>query len=432
MKLLLLVVISNVGNAQNKLDEYFNHLFSNNKVMGSFAISFNDSLIYQKAVGFRNSESQTPNNTETSFRVGSITKTFTAVLVLKAVEEQLLSLDTKLSSFFPEVKNAEKINIEHLLKHRSGIYNFSEIEGANAWGQKFHTEEELVNFFIQEKSNFEPGTDFEYSNTNYALLGFILQKVYHKTYSEILTEKISGPLQLKHTYYTFETDESKNEALSYSIQDTWVRNEIANFSNDPGSGGIASNPSDINKFLFALFNGKLISKESLGLMLPEEKGTYGMGIIKLTFTNPLGYYHSGRIENYISDYYYFTDENIAITSLANATNISTDEIMSTMLLYLYKQAPLLLNYKMTKELSEKAFTKISGTYFYSDKKESVTISSDGSNLIFQDSRAGQMYVPLKYKNEYTFAYEDFEVLFTPKKKKMVLKQGGIIKTYFKK
>ncbi len=428
---LLGIFVSTFANAQNKLDEYFEHLSENNKVMGSFAISFNDSLIYKKAIGYRNAETKHLNDNETAFRVGSITKTFTSVLVLKAIEEGLLSLDTKLSAYYPEVKNAEKITIEQLLKHRTGIYNFSEIAGANAWGQKFHTEEEFLQFFLQEKSNFEPGTDFEYSNTNYVLLAFILQKLYHKTYAEILTEKITQPLHLTRTFYTFETDENNNEALSYNIQDKLVRNEIDNFSNDIGSGGIAATPSDINKFLFALFNGKLITKESLSLMLPEEKGTYGMGIFKLSFSNPLGYHHSGRIENYISDYYYFTDEHIAISSLANATNINTDEAMSTMLLYLYQQAPKLLNYKTTNDLSEKAFKKIGGTYFVTDKKESVTISSDGTNLIFQDSRAGQMYVPLKYTKENTFTYNDFEVVFTPKKHKMVLQQGGVTKTYFK-
>lgn len=430
--LLFAAATATTVSAQNKLDAYFDHLYTNNKMMGSVAIALNDSIIYKKATGYRNADTHTLNDTETAFRVGSITKTFTSVLVLKAVEEHVLTLDTKLSTYYPQVKNAEKITIEQLLKHRTGIFNFTEIAGAHAWEQQFHTEEEFLRFFLHEKSNFEPGTDFEYSNTNYALLAFILQKIYQKPYADILAEKITTPLQLKHTYYTFETDVNKNEALSYNIQDAFLRNEVANFSNDPGSGGIASNPTDLNKFLFALFNGKLITKESLQLMLPEEKGAYGLGIIKLTFKNPEGYHHSGRIENYISDYYYFTAENIGIVSLTNATNINTDEVMSTMLLYLYKQAPELRNYQAATDVSEQEFKSIGGTYFLANGKERVTISSDGAHLVFQDSRPGQMYVPLTRNAPNVFAYDDFDVVFYPEKQHMVLKQGNTTKEYVKR
>ncbi len=430
--LIFLCIISQTTNAQNKLDAYFNHLAANNKMMGSVAISLNDSIIYKKAIGYANADTKANNTTETKFRIGSITKTYTAVLVLKAIEEKLLTLDTKLSNYYPEVKNSKKITIEQLLKQRTGIYNFTEIADEVQWGQQFHTQQEFINYFINQKSNFEPGTDYEYSNTNYALLGFILEKIYGKTYAEILNEKIVKPLHLRNTYYSFETDESKNEALSYSIQDKYVRNEKTNFSNHPASGGIVSNPTELNKFLFALFNGKLITTESLKIMLPEEKGTYGMGIIKLSFKNPEGYTHSGRVENYISDYYYFPEENIGIVSLTNAVNINTDEVMNSMLLFLYKQAPELANFNATAEVSEKDFMAIKGTYKLKGSNETVTISSDGENAIFQDSRAGQMYVPLKCKAKNEFEYEDLKLFFVPKKKEMIFEQGGVKVVYKKR
>lgn len=430
--LIFLCFIGQTGDAQNKLDAYFNHLQSNNKMMGSVAISLNDSIVYKKAIGYSNADAKTSNTTDTKFRVGSITKTYTAVLALKAVEEELLTLDTKLSHYYPEVKNAEKITIEHLLKQRTGIYNFTEITGEVEWGQQFHTQQEFINYFVNQKSNFEPGSEYEYSNTNYALLGFILEKIYGKTYAEILDEKIVRPLHLHNTYYSFETDETKNEALSYNIQDKYVRNEKTNFSNHPASGGIVSTPTELNKFLFALFNGKLITPESLKIMLPEEKGAYGMGIIKLSFKNPEGYTHSGRVENYISDYYYFPDENIGIVSLTNAVNINTDEVMNTMLMYLYRKTPELANFNATAEVSEKDFMPIKGTYYLKETHATVTISSDGQNVIFQDSRAGQMYVPLTYKAKNEFEYEDLKLSFVPKKKEMIFEQGGVKVVYKKK
>lgn len=408
------------------------HLYAHKKMMGSVAISINDSIIYKKAIGYANVATQKTNDVATTFRVGSITKTYTAVMILKAIEEQRLTLDTRLSTFYPEIKNAGKITIEQLLKHRSGIFNFTEIPGEGQWEHDFHTEKEFIDFFIHEKSNFEPGTKYEYSNTNYALLGFILQKVYAQTYAEILAEKIAKPLHLQNTYYTFLTDTAKNEALSYNIQDRYIRNEVVHFSNDPGSGGIVSNPAEINKFLFALFNGKLIAKESLTIMLPKENDEYGMGIKKLPFKNPVGYRHTGRVENYISDYWFFTDENIGIVSLANAVNINTDQVLDTMLLYLYKQEPKQLNFNAISDLGEKEFGRIKGTYSLHETDDTVTISSDGENAILQDSRAGQMYVPLTYKGKNSFEYADIHLRFIPKKKQMILVQGNVKVVYTKK
>ncbi len=129
--------ISHFSYAQQKLDAYFDHLFANQKMMGSVAISINDSILYQKAIGFANAETKRENTIETKFRIASITKTYTSVLILKAIEEQLLQLDTKLNTYYPSIKNAEKITIEQLLKHKSGIFNFTEIEDETLWDKNF-------------------------------------------------------------------------------------------------------------------------------------------------------------------------------------------------------------------------------------------------------------------------------------------------------
>ena len=163
--------------AQQKLNNYIEHLFNNQKFMGSVAISHNDSIIYSKYVGYLDTGSKTEINKDTKFRIGSVTKTFTATLILKAVEEQKLNLQDKLEKYYPEVKNADKITIEQLLKHRSGILNFTEKTGSDEWEQYYHSEKEFIEYIANDESDFEPDTEYKYSNTNYALLGFILQKV---------------------------------------------------------------------------------------------------------------------------------------------------------------------------------------------------------------------------------------------------------------
>jgi len=418
--------------SQHKLDAYFEHLSANRKFMGSAAIIFNDSIIYSKSVGFTNAETKNLIDQNTKIRIGSITKTYTAVLVLKAVEEGKLQLTDKLYSFYPQIKNAEKITIEQLLKHRTGIINFTEIPGENKWEQSPHTEEEFINYFVNKPSNFEPDTDFEYSNTNYALLGFILEKIYSKSFAEILEEKICRPLNLKNTYFSTETDETKNEALSYNIQNRYIQNAKVNFSNHPASGGVVSTAIELNTFLSGLFNGKLISEKSLELMLPKNKGEYGMGIEKLPFNNPEGYTHGGRIENYFSEYWYFPKEKIGIVTLANAVNINTEYIQMVMLQYSYGTSSELPSFNKINELSEKEFKEIAGTYTEKNKEHTVTISSDGHKMILQNAMSGQMYIPFAYKGDNIFDYEDeIKLEFFPEKKEMKLTQGSIQEYYVK-
>ena len=427
--LFISLVVSTPLLAQHKLDAYFEHLSANQKFMGSVAISFNDRIIYAKSVGFANADTKKEINNDTKIRIGSITKTYTAVLVLKAIEQGKLKLDDTLYSFYPQVKNADKITIEQLLKHRSGIFNFTEIPGENQWEQTFHTEEEFIHYFANEKSNFEPGSDYAYSNTNYALLGFILQKIYGKSFAEILDEKICRPLDLKNTYFSTETDETKDEALSYNIQNKYIRNAQVNFSNHPASGGMVSTAIELNIFLSALFNGKLISEKSLELMLPKNKGEYGLGIEKLPFSNPEGYTHGGRIENYFSEYWYFPKEKLGIVTLSNAINIYSEDIQTTMLQFAYGNAPELPNFKRTNDLSEKEFEVIAGTYMEKEKGYTVTISSDGQNAMFQNAASGQMYFPIAYKGNNRFEYEEIKLEFFPATKELKLEQGDFKEQY---
>lgn len=409
--------------SQSKIDAYMEHLFRERKFMGSVAILHKDSIIYRKAVGYANTGTKQENNPDTKFRIGSISKTFTSVLVLQAIESKKLSLSDKLSEYFPEIKNADKISIAQLLQQRSGIFNFTENPDRNTWEATFHTEKEVVAHIAQAAAVFEPGTAYAYSNSNYVLLGYILERIYQKPFAAILEEQICKVAGLNNTYFTETSDGSRNEALSYNIQDRYVNNAKVNFSNHPASGGIASTASDVNKFLAALFGDKLISKESLKLMLPIEKGNYGMGIFKLTFDQPEGFEHSGRIENYISDYWYFPGEQLGIVSLANAINIDIEAVNTTLLQFAYGKSPELTDFNKIAGYSQEAFKQLKGTYKSKKEKVAITISSDGNHLVFQTSGAGQDYLPFEDKGNNIFEYEDIKLQFFPKRKQVLLEQG---------
>lgn len=169
--------------------------------MGSVSIRKNNELVYSKAYVFSSiSDKENIKASEkTKYRVGSISKMFTTVMIFQLIEEKKLTLNTKLSDFFPEVKNAEKITIEYLLSHRSGIHNFTNDESYLTYYTQPKTQEEMVSIISKTNSDFEPNTKAEYSNSNFVLLGFIIEKITKTYYKSNLKTRIIDKLGLKNT-----------------------------------------------------------------------------------------------------------------------------------------------------------------------------------------------------------------------------------------
>ena len=181
----LTFAISQIGLAQTnfdktKLDNYFKALEQNNKFMGSVAVSKNGEVIYTKSVGFTDVENNVKSTDNSKYRIGSISKTFTAVLILKAVEEKKINLSQTINKWFPTLKNAKKITIEHLLRHRSGIHNFTNDKDYLTWNTQPKTEEKMLEIIAKGGSAFTPDSNAEYSNSNFVLLTYILTLIYSK------------------------------------------------------------------------------------------------------------------------------------------------------------------------------------------------------------------------------------------------------------
>ena len=268
---------------KEKMSDYLDSLFIHHKVMGSFALVENDHPTFIKAVGFADAEKNNMANVNTQYRIGSISKTFTAVLIMKAVEEKKISLDKKLSDFYPDIPNADKITTENLLQHRTGIHNLTDEAEYGQYYTKPQTETSLINIIKKYKSDFEPGSRHEYSNSNYILLGFILEKIYKKSYSELVKEKITKPLKLTFTEVGGKIDTSKNQAKSYQfINGKYEASSETDMSIPIGAGNIISTPSDLLTFILGLEQGKLIKKQNVEKMKNFVDG-YGYGILKVPF-----------------------------------------------------------------------------------------------------------------------------------------------------
>ena len=329
---LLAFALSGVVSAQTldkaKLDRFFDRLAEKNQAMGSLNVAKDGKVLYSRAIGYSqiNGSERKPATTATRYRIGSITKTFTAALVFQLVEEGKLKLSDTLDKFFPQIPNAGKITLAHILTHRSGIHDFIREPDFRAWSLVPRTKDETLAFIARGKPDFEPGEKRNYSNAGYVLLGYIVEKLAGKSYQDVLKKRITGKLGLKDTYAgTGKTDVSKKESFSYSYAGDWKQHEEMDLSVPGGAGAIISTPSDLVKFTQALFDGKLISQENVGQM------KNGIGMSENKIGDKTVYGQSGGTDGFNATVFYLPEEKLAVAYTANAKVYSTGKIFSGIL-----------------------------------------------------------------------------------------------------
>lgn len=424
---ILVLTLSLIGIAQSnfdktKLDNYFNALEQNNKFMGSVAVSKNGEIIYTKSIGFTDIENNLKATENSKYRIGSITKSFTTVLVLKAIEQNNLDLNQSIDKWFPTIKNAKQITVKHLLSHRSGIHNFTNDKDYLTYNTQPKTEKEMVEIIVKGGSDFQPDSKAEYSNSNFVLLTYILEKTFNKSYSELLQEYIIKPIDLTSTYVFEKINTSNNECKSYKFVSSWKEEIETNYTIPLGAGAITSTPSDLVKFADALFDGKLLKPESLEIMKTLKDG-YGIGLFQIPFYNSIGYGHTGGIDGFSSVYSHFPDDKISYALISNGANMNNNDISIVVLSAVYDKPYEIPTFTTFNVISEE-LDKYLGVYSSKQIALKITITKDGNTLIAQGT--GQPALPLEAtdKDKFKFDQAGAKFEFNPTDNKMILLQGG--------
>lgn len=403
-----------------KIDSLLNYLYTNNKFMGSIAIQEKGKVVFEKAYGFAEVESKTKASPKTKYKIGSITKMFTSVIVFQLIEEKKLKLDTKLSEFFPKIKNADKITIGDMLNHKSGIYNYTDNPDFANYKNKLQNRRDMLNRIESASAAFEPGTKAEYSNSNYLLLGYIIQDVTKKTYKENVMSRIVAKAGLKDTYYYSKVNTKKNEAYSYSLEaGKWTKTEEWHESIAGAAGALQSTPAELTKFIKALFDGKLIKKESLDEMTTLDMG-FGKGIFAFPFIERKFFGHNGGIESFTSILGYYPKDDLAISVLLNGVDYNPNEIMIGVLSCYYKLPYIFPNFKSAK-LDESILKKYEG--FYTNPELPFKVDIKLVNGILTAHATDQGSFPLNPLSETEFNFDPAGITITFNAKGFTLKQA---------
>ncbi len=404
-----------------KLDSYFDVLGKNNKFMGTVAINKNGKEIYQKSIGFADVQNNLKANSNTKYRIGSVSKTFTATLIFKAIEENKLSLEDNIIKFFPSIKNADKITIGQLLSHRSGIGNFTSDDTFTQWRTSPRTKKEMLDIIKAAGSNFSPDSTAQYSNSNYVLLTYILEDVYKQPFDKILNKKIIKKGGLKNTHNGKKINPAKNEANSYIFRENWIKDAETEASISLGAGAIVSTAKDVNTFIEALFRGEVISLENLELMKPKG-GNIGMGLLLPPYNNKSGFGHNGSIDAFTSFFAHFPKDNVTYSITSNGSNMNMNSINETIIKAINNEAFEIPVFN-TINIATESLDQYLGTYVNENAPFNLIITRIGNTLQVQPTN--QPVFDLTVKELHTYVYEKRNVViqFNPEKNTLNFQMG---------
>ncbi|MBL1220397.1 beta-lactamase family protein [Chryseobacterium sp. L7] len=329
-KICLLTIFSVFGflSGQNpditgSIDSLVTNFQQNNAFSGNIMLQKNGATVYKGGLNkFADHSDQ--------YRIGSITKVFTAIVVFQLIEEGKLSLDSKLSQYFPMIKNAEIITIGNMLNHTSGIYNYLEWEDYYDQKSRNYTRETMLKLVQQGKPEFKPGKESIYSNSNYLLLGYIIEDITGSSYKENITARIVNKIGLNNTYCESDEGEYGKRASSYKFDgENWAKESETHPDFTFSAGNMVSTTEDLLKLMQELFAGNLVSKKSLEIMKDANSPSImGYGLFKTPFYGKTGYGHTGRIDEFHSGVAYFPEDKFSIAILANGTNVKLNDIVA--------------------------------------------------------------------------------------------------------
>lgn len=315
-----------------KIENFLTKLEENNETAGEISIFKDGKEIYKRNFGEKNLPDYKSSNKV--FQIGSISKSMTAIMIYKMIEQKKLNLNDKLSQFYPQIPNAKNIEISNLLNHTSGLGDYVTGKENPRWLTEKTSEKQTINRIIEQGTLFEVGKNQQYSNSGYFLLAKILEKVSKKSYEENLNEFIVKPLQLK-DFYTA-TQNPTNIYPSFTFRNKWEKVKDFDFKNIIGVGDISTTPQNLNIIINALFDEKLVSENSIHSMIPEQK-RFGRGLAVVPFHSKIFIGHSGGTYGTNSLMIYNGEDNISIAYSLNADKlgIAGNEFIIAILSMLY-------------------------------------------------------------------------------------------------
>ncbi len=388
-----------------KSDELLEAFARLNKFNGTALIYQNGKILLEKGYGFKDVENKTLNDSNTIFQIGSITKQFTAVVILKLLERNQLSLSDRLSKYYPDFPKGDSITIEHLLTHTSGIFNYTnDASFMSTEVTNPASEQKILALFKDKDLQFSPGTNWAYSNSGYSLLGYIIEKVTDTPYEEVVRKFIFAPLEMKDSGFDFAGLVHKEKATGYDNLEQ--KSVVVDSSVSYAGGAIYSIVWDLLKWHNALQANKLIANSLLEKAYTPYMNNYGYGVTIDSVFNKRRVSHSGGIFGFSSYITRVPEDDVCIVVLNNINNRHLADISNRLLAITYGEAYEIPAPRQEIKLGTDILQKYVGIYEVRPDF-SITVTLEDGRLMGQPS--GQRKSPLFAVKENRFFLKDVEV-----------------------
>jgi len=423
-RFVLFISIAVFARAQDvsRMDQIVQSYVSAKTFMGTVLVARGGEVLFSKGYGMANLEWDIPNSPSTKFRLGSVTKQFTAASILLLEERGKLKVEDPVKKYMPDAPAAwDKITIFHVLTHTSGIPSFTGFPDYKQTEPFETTPEKLVARFRDKPLDFQPGEKWSYSNSGYVLLGYLIEKISGQSYATFVQENIFTPLGMKDSGYDSSSEIIRHRAAGYTTEKGVTLNAgFIHMSIPFSAGSLYSTTEDLLRWERGLFGGKVLSAASLQKMTTPFKQDYAFGLgVHITAGHKV-IDHGGGIEGFNTHLAYYPDDQLTVVVLGNLNGPASD-IAGKLGAVALGQPVQLPSERKEITVPRKVLEKYVGTYELKPGFDLV-VTLEGDQLAAQAT--GQQKFPLFAESETKFFLKvvDAQVEFAGDH--LILHQGG--------
>jgi CubicO group peptidase (beta-lactamase class C family) len=412
-----------------RMEEVVRSYVSEKKFMGCVLVVRGNNVLLNKGYGFANLEWDIPNSPSAKFRLGSITKQFTAASILLLEERGKLKVDDPVKKYMPDAPAAwDKITLFNLLTHTSGIPSFTGFPDYASQEPFSTTPEQLVARFRDKPLDFQPGDKMSYSNSGYVLLGYLIEKISGESYEKFVQENIFTPLGMKDSGYDSNSAIILHRSAGYAPGPNGPINAgFINMTVPLSAGALYSTTEDLLRWEQGFFGGKVLSPSSLQKMTTPFKNDYAFGLQVHTVNGRKLIDHGGGIEGFNTMLAYYPEEKLAVIVLGNLNGLAPQEIASKLAAVVHGEKVVMPSEHKEITVSPKLFNGYIGRYQLAPDFV-LTITREDDHLFAQATGQPKFQIFPESDRDYFLKVVDAQITFVTdgndKASELILHQGG--------
>ena len=395
------------------MDEVVRASFEADEFTGAVLVARDGEVLLDRGYGFANREWSVPNDGDTKFRLGSVTKQFTAVAIMLLNELGLVDLDAPVKTYLPDAPAAwDGVTVRHLLTHTAGVPNFTDFDDYGASKTLPATIDSLIGRFRDRPLDFQPGEGWSYSNSGYILLTAIVEKASGRSYADFVAETLFQPLGMADSGYDSHAAVLPRRASGYAPTARGIVNaDYIDMSIPQGAGALYSTTRDLLKWEQGLFGGRLLTPASLALLTTPVRNQYAFGLAVTQAGGNTTIAHSGGIEGFNTHMAWDPDRRMTVIVLGNLNGPGSDQVAGSLMALARGETVTLASERQAVAVAPEVLRSYEGVYELAPTF-AITISVVDGKLMAQATGQDAFELHPESDSRFFLTVVDAQITFT--------------------